>query len=148
MTMRWIWLVFLVSVGCRSTESELSAEVRALRDDVATLTEDVGGLQEHMRLLCRAVEQAVPLAPDCRVLPPINGLVLMVSDQMSPELISIDRGGDDGVRRGFTFHVFSAGQYKGHVRVINVQAATCTAIIENLYEGRTIEAGDQAATHL
>lgn len=80
--------------------------------------------------------------------PQIDGAVLLVSDAIQPGLISINRGADDGVQRGFTFHIFSRGQYKGRARVETVQNDMCTAVILKTFENRTIEEGDAATTRI
>jgi predicted nucleic acid-binding Zn-ribbon protein len=85
---------------------------------------------------------------DLMAMPHISGAILMVSDDMAPGLVSINRGSADNVKRGFTFDVYSGGVYKGRVRVVNVQENQCFAVIEKTYEGRSIAQGDSAATHI
>ena len=80
--------------------------------------------------------------------PQIDGAVMMVSHEIQPGLVSINRGEDAGVKRGFTFDIFSNGLYKGRVRVEDVQQDSCTAVIMRTYEDRIIEQGDTATTHI
>jgi predicted nucleic acid-binding Zn-ribbon protein len=80
--------------------------------------------------------------------PHISGAVLMVSSEVAPGLVSINRGTADSVKRGYSFEIYSGGQYKGRVRVINVQENQCTAIVEKTYDGRAMEQGDSASTHI
>lgn len=81
-------------------------------------------------------------------MPHINAAVQLVSNEVEPGLVSLSVGKAHGVQRGFTFEIFNGGQYKGRVRVINVQEDQCSAVVEKLYEGRAIAQGDSAATHI
>ena len=72
----------------------------------------------------------------------------MPGDAIQPGLVSINKGSNDGVLRGFVFDIYNGAQYKGRVRVETVQGDMCTAVILKTYEGRSIEQGDNAATHI
>ena len=82
------------------------------------------------------------------VMPQIEGSVLMVSHAIDPGLISINRGANDGVKRGFTFDIFDGGQFKGRVRVETVEPDMCSAVIIKTYKSRNISQGDRAATRI
>jgi hypothetical protein len=81
-------------------------------------------------------------------MPLIDGAIVGTNTEIQPGLVAINKGTEDGVRRGFTFDVYRGGVYKGRVRVETVQANMCTAVILKTYEGRTIAEGDSAATRL
>ena len=87
-------------------------------------------------------------ASDLLVQPQIDGAVLMVSHAIQPGLVSINKGSDDGVQRGYIFEIYNGAQYKGRVRVETVQGDMCTAVILKTFEGRSIEQGDNAATRI
>ena len=80
--------------------------------------------------------------------PLIDGAVIMVSYEIEPGVVLINRGKADNVQRGYSFDVYSGSTYKGRVRVVNVHENTCSAVIEKLYEGRTISQGDSASTQI
>ena len=65
-----------------------------------------------------------------------------------PGLVLLNVGRNSGVKRGYTFEIFRGNQYKGRVRVENVQDTFCSAIVTGVNEGRTISQGDRASTIL
>ncbi len=155
--MRWIWLVFFAFVGCRSPESEVAPEVRALREEMVTLARQVLLLEVQIEDWRETVAR-IPEPPDrqdglCgslgKITPPLlHGHVLMVSDEVKPGLVSINLGTDHGVERGYTYEIYLPGRYKGRVRVINVQSTKSTAIVERRCRDRAFVAGDLVATEL
>jgi len=78
----------------------------------------------------------------------IEGAVLEARFDIQPGLVMLNVGQDAGVKRGNTFHIYRGGQYKGKVRVENVQKDYCSAVVVGLAEGRTITQGDRASTVL
>ena len=99
------------------------------------------------RVVRRSAIYVATLPPACTTVT-INGAVLQVVDSIEPGLVSINRGTDDGVERGFTFEIYSGNQYKGQVRVESVQKNICTAIVLRTHSGAAISAGDAAATRI
>jgi multidrug efflux pump subunit AcrA (membrane-fusion protein) len=81
-------------------------------------------------------------------MPPIEGLVLAVDMDVKPGLISINRGKDSNVERGFTFDIYAGKKYKGRARVEFVHATSCAAIMVYPVPGETISQGDIATTKL
>ncbi len=81
-------------------------------------------------------------------MPSINGTIVTVSNETSPGWVAINRGSDQGVKRGFTFDVYKGGTYKGRVLVETVEADMCVARIDMTATGSTIATGDNAATKL
>ena len=111
---------------------------------VADLLGQVGKLETQLA----AVIEATGVDLNDVIMPVIEGTVLAFDKETAPGLVMIDRGTKHGVKQGFTFEVYSDGLYKGRVRVVTVDEARCLARVDKLYEGRTIEKGDKAATKL
>ena len=85
---------------------------------------------------------------DIQVQPQIEAAVLDVRHDLPPGLVMLNVGRDKEVKRGFTFEIYRGSQYKGQVRVENVQANVCSAIIIRSVGGTTIIQGDRATTYL
>jgi len=80
--------------------------------------------------------------------PLIEGAVLEVRLDLPPGLVMLNVGKAQGVKRGFTFDIYRGSQYKGRVRVQNVQENISSATIEQAVPSVTIQQGDRAATRL
>lgn len=80
--------------------------------------------------------------------PRIEGAVLDVDTSLTPGLIAINKGANDQVKRGYTFHLWSGGTYKGKARVETVQDNLCTAVILQTFKGAQVTQGDRASTQL
>lgn len=80
--------------------------------------------------------------------PQIDGKVLDVSMQVEPGLVSINKGEDDGVKRGFTFEIYDGKTYKGQVRVEYVHKSSCSALLIRPVPGQKIKQGDSASTRI
>lgn len=81
-------------------------------------------------------------------MPPIEGRVLAVTMDVAPGLISINKGKNDEVTRGFTFEIYDGKKYKGKARVEFVHETSCSAIMVYSVPGETPRQGDVAATKL
>jgi hypothetical protein len=60
--------------------------------------------------------------------------------------VVLNKGSKDGVKAGYTFQIYRGQQYKGQVRVQDVQEGMCSALILN--EKAPIANGDSATTRL
>lgn len=78
--------------------------------------------------------------------PLIEGAVIGVRD----DLVALNVGSNAKVQRGMAFDVYSGSdlQYKGRVRVVNVENDICSALVEIAAKDQSISAGDQATTQL
>ena len=131
--------------GLERTITERENQIAALEGQATALQ---NSLDDANTLIATAEASIGTSFSELMAMPHISGAVLMVSDDMAPGLVSINRGSADQVQRGFRFDVYSGGVYKGRVRVVNVQENQCFAVIEKTYEGRSIAQGDSAATHI
>jgi len=133
-------------------KNNLERDLKTANDDIAGLEKVAQGLRNDVQDRDTVIATAEAIfgekMSDLMNMPHISGAVLMVSSEMAPGLVSINRGSADSVQRGFTFDIYSGGQYKGRVRVVDVQENQCFAVIEKTYEGRSIAQGDSAATHI
>ena len=136
----------------QGAKNDLERDMKVANDTIASLEKVAEGLRNDVQDRDTVISTAEAVfgakMGDLMNMPHISGAVLMVSSEMAPGLVSINRGSADNVQRGFTFDIYSGGQYKGRVRVVNVQSNQCFAVIEKTYEGRTISQGDSAATHI
>lgn len=80
--------------------------------------------------------------------PDIDAFVVNVHQGEGYTLVSLDKGSNHGVKRGFTFSVFNNGVYKGEVRVESVQPTGCTAVVTRSVDGQTISNADNASTQI
>jgi hypothetical protein len=80
--------------------------------------------------------------------PKIDGQVLDVRMDLAPGLVMLNVGKNQKVERGYTFEVWHGSQYKGQVRVADVQGDVCSALVVNAVEGTMIRQGDSASTIL
>lgn len=133
-------------------QADLQRELELANDRVASLEEQLTSVQQSLDdkdvALQTLVEHTGTDPREIMAMPQIDGAVMNVSHAIEPGLVAINRGSDDGVKRGFTFDVYSAGQFKGRVRVETVQPDMCTAVILKTFAGRTIEQGDSASTRI
>ncbi len=80
--------------------------------------------------------------------PKIDAQVLDARMDLAPGLVLLNVGKDKEVKRGYTFEIWRGKQYKGQVRVADVQDNVCSALVLNTVEGTTIQQGDDASTVL
>ena len=109
------------------------------------LTDDVASLNTRLQVL---VDQTGVDVSEIMVQPQIEGAVLDVRMDLAPGLVMLNVGASHDVKRGYTFEIYRGGQYKGQVRVENVQDNISSAIITRSVPGTSIAQGDRAATQL
>jgi len=80
--------------------------------------------------------------------PAIDATVVRAVHEISPGIVALNRGSAHGVKVGYTFEIFNGNEYKGQVRVENVRANMCTALVTTPVSGTQIGQGDSAATRL
>lgn len=146
----------------RDAEQAQGAAEQSQRDAEASLASANGAIIEFERQVTSLTKTKNQLDIDLQALvehtgvsvveianmPLIDGAVLGVNASVAPGLISINKGSADGVKRGFTFEVYAGAQYKGRVRVVEVQGNMCVAEIVKTVGGRTISQGDAASTRI
>lgn len=125
--------------GAQTQIGDLETAIASAREQIDSLTAQLETLFRSNPSLSRG---------DYAALPQIEGMVLETRLETSPGLVMLNIGADKDVKVGYTFEVYRGGQYKGTVRVQNVQARMSSAIIERMVNGATIARGDQVATHL
>jgi hypothetical protein len=76
--------------------------------------------------------------------PAIEALVLDVKKDL--KLVILNKGKKDEIRVGYVFDIYRGSQYKGQVRIQDVQESMCSGIIMN--ERTAIGRGDSATTSL
>jgi hypothetical protein len=118
--------------------ADLEAERTALQDSVASL-------ETRLQVL---VDVTGVTYENILAQPDIAGAVLDVRMDLPPGLVLLNVGSSSNVKRGYTFEIFNGGQYKGQVRVENVQDGMCSALVTYLTPGASIAQGDQAKTRL
>ena len=121
----------------------LERQIADLEMSLTSANEQVASLDTRLQVL---VETTGTSYEDILVQKKVDGAVLQVDTNLG--LVMLNVGGDDGVRKGYSFDVWSGNQYKGQVRVVNVQAGMCSALIENPIEGAPIRQGDSASTRM
>jgi hypothetical protein len=123
--------------------AKAQAQIADLERNYTSAKEDISHKEA---IIAQATAQGMDLTG--QAMPAINGRVLQVNTQLNPGLVMLNVGSEQGVKRGFTFQIYSGSTWKGQVRVENVQANMCSAVVLNLQKGQQIAQGDNAATHL
>lgn len=90
------------------------------------------------------------LADVGRTAPPIDGAITNVAESENQTIVQINRGSNDQVKNGYTFHIFNTatGEYKGEAVVEYTHSSTCTAVVTLKDASTTIMQGDRVATLL
>jgi hypothetical protein len=111
----------------------------------AKLTSQVSSLETRLTTLA-AITGTDPSSVNA--VPQIDAAVLEARFDLEPGLVMLNVGKNQDVQRGYTFHIYRGSQYKGQVRVENVQDRYCSAVVVGLASGKTITQGDRATTVL
>ena len=118
--------------------ADLEAEKVGLQDEVSRL-------DTHLAMV---LEKTGLTVPELLATPKIDAQVLDVRLDLAPGLVMLNVGKDKEVKRGYTFEIWRGRQYKGQVRVENVQDNICSALVMSAVPGTTMSQGDRAATFL
>jgi uncharacterized protein (DUF3084 family) len=78
----------------------------------------------------------------------IDAKVVQVDYTLKPGLVAISAGSSSGVKKGYTFEIYSGTTYKGQVRVETVHENMSSGLIVFSTGNQTIGAGDSASTRL
>lgn len=127
--------------------SELQKNLGDLRGQYADTRKQ---LRDKELLIAMAEEQGVNfsrLLPGPPV-PPIDGKVAAVKDDMSPPLVLLSVGSDDKVEKGFQFSIYRNSEFIGKVVVEKVLKDSCGCRVLFVKEGQKIQTSDSAATRL
>lgn len=126
-------------------KNESETRIADLQAERTTLQDELSRLETRLQTLVNVT--GVPYE-DILAQPQINAAVLEVRHDLPPGLVMLNVGANADVKRGYTFEIFSGNQYKGQVRVENVQDNVSSALIIRSVPGTQIAQGDRAATHL
>jgi predicted nucleic acid-binding Zn-ribbon protein len=130
----------------RDAEDARAALERQLADletEKQSLTDQVGKLETHLSML---VEKTGVSVSDLMAQEKVDGSILAVDAQTG--LVMLNVGSEQGVKRGYSFDVWSGNQYKGQVIVQNVQPNMSSATIKAPVQGTVIRQGDLASTRM
>ena len=122
-----------------------SAKIAELEKANAQLSEKVSSLETEIGTLVAITGVS---RNQFEAVPEIEGAVLEADTDSGTGLVVLNVGKDKGVKRGYVFHVYRGNQYKGEVRVENVQDGFCSAVVVGTANGRQIAQGDRATTIL
>ncbi len=135
--------------AAQEDKARADAQVKTLMDTVAQLKSQIEELEGAKSDLSAQLEAAVQAGFDVAKVaasPQIDGVVQSVNPELGLVVLSV--GGDDGVKRGTKFEVFSNSQYKGQVVVDDVYPDNSAARIVRQVSGTAITANDKATTRL
>lgn len=118
------------------------ADLEAVRTD---LQDQVSQLDTRLAMIMEITDVTWQ---DLIATPKIDAQVLDARMDLAPGLVLLNVGKDKEVKRGYTFEISRGNQYKGQVRVADVQDNVCSALVLNTVEGTTIQQGDDASTVL
>jgi hypothetical protein len=124
----------------------------ALEARVASMEEELGSVQNALEKtnveLATLVQYTGVALSDVMPEPLIEGAVVQVKLDITPGLVMLNVGSNQNVKQGMTFDVYRGGQYKGEVKVQDVQANMCSALITMAAPGAVMTQGDRASTRL
>jgi FtsZ-binding cell division protein ZapB len=103
---------------------------------------------KNKSLLAQVIQITGISLADITAQPQIDAAVLGVKMDVKPGLVMLNVGKETKVSPGMTFHVYSGNTYKGSVRVENVQATMCSAVVTASVAGTSMIQGDNASTRL
>ena len=134
--------------------ARLNALTLNLETDLRDLTREYSGVRNDLRdkslLVAMAEERGVNFAtllggPPAKL---VRGRVAVVKADMSPPLIVVDIGDDDGVEIGYELSVYRGKSFVAKVHVERVEAGNAACRIEFVAEGQSIQPGDNVTTRL
>jgi len=115
---------------------------------IGDLEKQVAGLQEEVSdkdaRIAMIINKTGANLTDFVAPPKIDAFVLSVDRGL--KLVVINKGKKDNVKEGFTFSVYRGSQFKGQVRIQDVQEGMSSGLILN--EKNAITTGDSASTTL
>ena len=112
-----------------------------LEGEKVALSEQVETLDTRLTVM---MKQTGIKAPDVFAQPAIEALVLDVKKDL--KLVILNKGKKDEVKAGYVFDIYRGSQYKGQVRITDVQEGMSSGLI--LREMNAIGRGDSATTSL
>jgi len=124
-------------------QKALERQIADLETEKQSLTDQVAKLDTHLSML---VEKTGVSVSDLMAQEKVDGSVLAVDT--STGLVMLNVGSEQGVKRGYSFDVWSGNQYKGQVVVQNVQPNMSSATIKAPVQGTVIRQGDLASTRM
>jgi membrane carboxypeptidase/penicillin-binding protein len=124
-------------------QKALELQIADLQTEKQSLSEQLSSLDTQLAML---VEKTGVSLSEITAQPKVDGAVLAVDTATG--LVMLNVGADQGVKRGFSFDVWSGNQYKGQVVVQNVQASMSSATIKAPVQGTVIRQGDLASTRM
>jgi predicted nucleic acid-binding Zn-ribbon protein len=116
-------------------------QIADLQGQSSTLEEQVGTLEAR---IAQIVDVTGFELKDAMAQPKIDAYVLNVDRGL--KLVILNKGKKDNVKEGYTFDVYRGSQYKGQVRIQDVQEGMSSGLIVS--EKNAIATGDQATTTL
>lgn len=138
--------------AAESNKGDLETQLHTAQNTIADLEKGSTGLKKDLdsanTQLASLVAATGVSAGEISSMPQIEGRVLDISMNVEPGLVAINKGSDDGVKRGFTFEVYDGRTYKGQVRVEYVHPNVSSALIVRAVPGQKIRQGDAASTRL
>ena len=135
----------LAKAAAEEAAAQLQQTIGDMQVAMNDLKSEYSSLETQLQMLVEVTGTPVELLKNQ---PFIEGHVLTARYDLPPGLVMLNVGKQDDVKRGFTFEIFSGGEYKGQVRVVDVQDNVCAAVVLNAVEGTKIGQGDSAATRI
>jgi len=118
-----------------------NTQIADLNTEKTSLTDRLSELETRMQII---VQQYGVNLSEIDSAPSISAMVLDVNKELN--FVVINKGSKDGVKAGYTFEIYRGQQYKGQVRIQDVQEGMSSGLIVS--EKTPIARGDQAATRL
>lgn len=129
--------------NAEDVQKDLERQIADLETERKSLTDQVASLDTKLAMIVEQTGVSLSsLAPQEKV----DGSVLAVDAKTG--LVMLNVGSEQGVKRGYSFDVWSGNQYKGQVVVQNVQPNMSSATIKSPVQGTQIRQGDLASTRM
>jgi DNA repair exonuclease SbcCD ATPase subunit len=131
----------LAQSNAEEATKNATTRIGDLEGEKVALTEQIDNLNTRLEVITRTTGIA---ASSVMAQPAIEALVLDVKKDL--KLVIINKGKKDEVKVGYVFDIYRGSQYKGQVRINDVQEGMASGVILN--EKNAIGRGDSATTAL
>ena len=131
----------LAKSAAEDATNAANTQISDLQGEKTSLTDRLSELETRMQII---VQQYGVNLSEIDSAPSISAMVLNVNKDLN--FVVINKGSKDGVKAGYTFQIYRGQQYKGEVRIQDVQEGMSSGLIVS--EKTPIARGDQAATRL
>jgi len=133
------------SQALQSAKLDLENKLEKTQTELAKMTDAAGQQQQVLDNLYARFYEVRPII-DSMPMPDITGKVLYT--EPGSDLVIVNVGTADQVRKNFEFTIYRGNQYIGKLRITNVEKDQAAGKVINMEKSQTIERGDSVGTQV